>query len=464
MEKQVTFLVVLYYFVMFFLDCGVDCQRRGPQFDQTSLRESVQATEEEEPEPDNSRSRSRGPQFTRFRGPQFVREEQPSEPEGGDYIDLAEDIEAVSRPQPGLRSRGPQYQRPPPRKKAPPEPDAPTQEDLPEKAPPVVEREPPRAGSETPRTPTRRGNPIRGSSNFGLKDGASDSISDNNLNDREKNDQEAQTELTPQDIKEVFGGEPNIGDISAGSEGQDFVSECPLPNGFFADAFDCDRYYECKSNVIQERRCPDGQVFNDYSVLFGRCDFPFNVDCTDRPGLQPAKSSPNCPRENGYFSHPDPTKCTEFFFCTDGVANPITCPGGLIFDPSKGSCGWPEEVKRKGCAGEDIYQFECPETALKDAQAQGQQHPRYVDVYDCQFFYICIDGKVPRKNGCPLGQVFNDVTGSCDEPKNVPDCADWYEGDSHATTTTTRPITTQRSRLRAGSAYKRTPVKPNRRS
>ena len=66
----------------------------------------------------------------------------------------------------------------------------------------------------------------------------------------------------------------------------DFVSECPISDGFFADAFECDRYYECRSNKITEHVCKDGLVFNDYSVKFGRCDFPFLVDCSDRPGLR----------------------------------------------------------------------------------------------------------------------------------------------------------------------------------
>ena len=28
---------------------------------------------------------------------------------------------------------------------------------------------------------------------------------------------------------------------------QDYVDECPVENGFFADAVQCDRYYDCKN-------------------------------------------------------------------------------------------------------------------------------------------------------------------------------------------------------------------------
>ena len=38
--------------------------------------------------------------------------------------------------------------------------------------------------------------------------------------------------------------------------GQDYTDECPTQFGFFADAVQCDRYYECKdgevSNLYQE--------------------------------------------------------------------------------------------------------------------------------------------------------------------------------------------------------------------
>ena len=30
----------------------------------------------------------------------------------------------------------------------------------------------------------------------------------------------------------------------------DYVEECPVENGFFADAVQCDRYYECKDGQV----------------------------------------------------------------------------------------------------------------------------------------------------------------------------------------------------------------------
>ena len=37
------------------------------------------------------------------------------------------------------------------------------------------------------------------------------------------------------------------------ARGQDYVSECPEENGFFADALQCDRYYECSDGEVGGR-------------------------------------------------------------------------------------------------------------------------------------------------------------------------------------------------------------------
>ena len=38
--------------------------------------------------------------------------------------------------------------------------------------------------------------------------------------------------------------------LTVGNVLQDYVSECPEENGFFADALQCDRYYECDEGVV----------------------------------------------------------------------------------------------------------------------------------------------------------------------------------------------------------------------
>lgn len=64
------------------------------------------------------------------------------------------------------------------------------------------------------------------------------------------------------------------------------TDQCPEPNGYFADAEQCDKYYECRDGAITEKLCPDGMVFNDFSSEYEKCDLPFNIDCTQRSKLR----------------------------------------------------------------------------------------------------------------------------------------------------------------------------------
>jgi hypothetical protein len=66
----------------------------------------------------------------------------------------------------------------------------------------------------------------------------------------------------------------------------DTTDECPEPNGYFADAYQCDKYYECVDGTITEKLCADGMVFNDFSPMHEKCDLPFNIDCSQRPALR----------------------------------------------------------------------------------------------------------------------------------------------------------------------------------
>jgi len=207
--------------------------------------------------------------------------------------------------------------------------------------------------------------------------------------------------------------------ISLVSCQDDYVSECPEDNGFFADALQCDRYYECRDGEVYEEFCPDGLVFDEASTSYAKCGFPFSIDCTGRDERQPAQPTPGCPHQHGYFSVPDETVCNKFNFCVDGVPNTITCAGGLIFDPEKGQCGYSDQTTRAGCTSGDLFGFQCPEES-----AQG--YSRHSDPEDCQFFYLCIDGKA-RRNGCSLGDVFDPVSLSCQRQDKVDGpCGSWY--------------------------------------
>lgn len=65
----------------------------------------------------------------------------------------------------------------------------------------------------------------------------------------------------------------------------------------------------------------------------------------------------------------------------------------------------------------DVFSFKCPHMN----ETNGEVHPRFADPEDCQFFYVCINGNVPRRSGCKLGQVFDDVTKKCEWSRLVPE-------------------------------------------
>ncbi|XP_047491267.1 protein obstructor-E-like [Penaeus chinensis] len=211
--------------------------------------------------------------------------------------------------------------------------------------------------------------------------------------------------------------------VVAGSvRAQSVASECPTPNGFFADSEQCDKYYHCLDDVLTEKVCPDGMAFNDLNPKVEKCDFLFQVNCEGRPRLQNAKPSENCPRQNGYYPHPEPTNCHQFYYCTGGQSSQLTCPEGLSFSVNSGTCVWPDQAGRSNCVSEKLLNFTCP--ALPPSSTE--VHPRFADPDDCQYFYVCINGKEPRRNGCAFGQVFNNMTKTCDAPKDVPECKDYY--------------------------------------
>ncbi|KAK3867377.1 hypothetical protein Pcinc_027156 [Petrolisthes cinctipes] len=201
-----------------------------------------------------------------------------------------------------------------------------------------------------------------------------------------------------------------------------FASDCPSPDGYFADARQCDKYYKCVDGVLEEKLCPDGLAFVDHNPRIEKCDYISQVDCTGRPELQPAQPTTVCPRQNGYFFHEDTNVCDKFYFCNAGTANLINCPEGLVFYSKTNNCVWPDVANREGCSASGVVQFDCPKVG-KDIAVS---HPRYADPDDCQYFYVCIDGINPRRNGCAFGHVYSHDIQSCTDPKDVPECGNYY--------------------------------------
>nr|ACO14568.1 Peritrophin-1 precursor [Caligus clemensi] len=193
---------------------------------------------------------------------------------------------------------------------------------------------------------------------------------------------------------------------------------------FTPDEVQCDKYYECNiKGEVQEKLCLDGLMFD---VKRERCDYPAKVICGDRKKLQEARPSKNCPRQNGFFAWPSGISCQKFWDCREGKGYLQACPEGVIFDPKIDACVTPDQSARKECTGGKFLGFLCPSYTPEQMLRFGN-HDRLSHPDNCQKFYSCLRDGSPRLAACPKNTVFNNGTGHCGEPSEVPGCEDFWK-------------------------------------
>ncbi|XP_069696314.1 protein obstructor-E [Periplaneta americana] len=192
---------------------------------------------------------------------------------------------------------------------------------------------------------------------------------------------------------------------------------CPEKNGRFPSPTQCDTYIQCEDGVAEEIVCPDGLLFNAKARYFAYpCQYPVDVDCEGRAGLQQPKSTDDCPHQFGYFRLGDRQNCGQFMNCVDGRGYVFDCPEGLAFNQETYRCDWPDEVE--SCDAEAFLGFKCPEAP----GVFGDDYRFYRNPADCQKYFICVNGG-PRLYSCGDGYAFNDEIGGCDGIENVTNCA-----------------------------------------
>lgn len=205
--------------------------------------------------------------------------------------------------------------------------------------------------------------------------------------------------------------------------------ECPPRDDvsyYEPDEEQCDKYFECNiKGELKEHLCPDGFVF-DRTLL--KCDYPVKVNCSTRPLLQEPQPSTNCSRANGFFPWPANMSCQNFWDCREGTAYKQTCPVGVIFDPGLNACATPDQSTRLECThGEmNFLNFTCPafteESVLRFGNHERLPHPE-----DCQQYFSCLRYGAPRLATCPRKRVFNNGTGQCSDPSEVPGCETYWD-------------------------------------
>lgn len=105
-----------------------------------------------------------------------------------------------------------------------------------------------------------------------------------------------------------------------------------------------------------------------YSVFFST--FPYFTKCNQQTSSKSSSEPFVCPVDDVNGNYPDPSSCSTFFMCVDGIAYPFVsihkiiwrqrtrkdlnqshfsmlyqeCPAGLIFNPETSLCDKPENV------------------------------------------------------------------------------------------------------------------------
>ena len=128
-------------------------------------------------------------------------------------------------------------------------------------------------------------------------------------------------------------------------EGEEFYDyddfTCPDEyKGFFPHLVSCDKYWACDDGVAELRTCGNGLAFLDTdevrTYLFHhdyhhchhhlqeykleQCEEDWRVDCGERTELEPAITSPHCPKAWGTYADEE-DECGIFWKCQDGKAN-----------------------------------------------------------------------------------------------------------------------------------------------
>jgi hypothetical protein len=120
-------------------------------------------------------------------------------------------------------------------------------------------------------------------------------------------------------------------------------------DGWFADEFNCRKYWHCFEDEGEHMLCPEGQLYDPVNVW---CNWNYNVDCGDRPicgacdtdceettTRGPTTTHATCTHEctaDGLFEE----GCCENAYCQcfGGIGYVQHCSADLVFNTAVGTC------------------------------------------------------------------------------------------------------------------------------
>jgi len=137
-----------------------------------------------------------------------------------------------------------------------------------------------------------------------------------------------------------------------------------LGAGWFPDDFNCRAFWHCLNGDAkpEHRFCPqanDDPKATMYDLAFNGCNFEGNTNCGERPICD--RCNENCVtpeptpeidcgheldcshKPDGWY--PDPYSCEKYWHCTGGTAQHLMCQDGLMYEPVKIQCDFPDRVR-----------------------------------------------------------------------------------------------------------------------
>ncbi|KAH8239126.1 hypothetical protein KR032_001120, partial [Drosophila birchii] len=158
-------------------------------------------------------------------------------------------------------------------------------------------------------------------------------------------------------------------------------TDCNCENGIeqgsiIAHPTDCDKYLICENGQLVEGTCGVGNVFKNCSGVCAPDTGATCWVCSNKP--------------NG-FQMVNPTDCTSYITCWNGLATEHTCPAGEWYNSDDSDC----EI--------DVF-ARCINPCT--CSTGNVAHPI------CTDYFQCIDG-VAQVVECPTGQAFNSTSGQC---------------------------------------------------
>jgi len=130
--------------------------------------------------------------------------------------------------------------------------------------------------------------------------------------------------------------------------------------GWFVDEFNCRRYWHCLNENADPEHilCPDDDQGNPemFDPKYDGCNFAGLTECGERPvcdecnaNCEDAGSGIDCGhdldcsnKKDGWYA--DPYSCQKYWNCLNGNGKHEMCPNGLMYEPSRVQCDFPDRV------------------------------------------------------------------------------------------------------------------------